>query len=212
MAKFQLFCRQYGLPLVASLHVFGLFTILLWDADFFTQFTPVTLLFTAVVLVGAHQGNLKHLSYFLISTYVIGYGVELLGTQTGFPFGEYWYGDNLRPHLIGVPLVIGFNWIILTLATHFLVKHFSSNKYVIVIVASMLMVGLDTVIEQVAPPLDYWHWAQEIVPLMNYAGWFVVSLIVHGLAYYWLSSHKNAVARNYFWVVILFFMIFSLAL
>jgi putative membrane protein len=212
MRKFQNFSKKYGLISLAALHAFGLFTILAWDAEFFTQFSPLTLLFTAAIMVGSHQGNLKKLFTFLIITYFIGYGIELLGTQTGFPFGKYWYGNNLRPHFLGVPLVIGINWFILAMATHFVVKHFVSNPYVIAIVASIFMVGLDTVIEQVAPSLDYWHWQNDIVPFVNYLGWFVVSIIVQSLAAFWLGTHQNKVAGNYFWVVILFFMVFSLAL
>jgi putative membrane protein len=212
MNNFKAFAQRYGLWSVIALHIFGLFTILIWNAEFFTQFSPLTLLFTTVVLIGTHQGNLKKLGYFLAFSYAIGYGVELLGTQTGFPFGNYWYGKNLRPHILGVPIVIGFNWFILAMASRFVIAKLVKKPWLIIVVSAGLMVFLDLFIEQVAPNLGFWHWENNFVPLENYLAWFVVSLIVQGFAQYWLKESRNPAAAGYFWVVFSFFIIFNIAL
>jgi putative membrane protein len=41
----------------------------------------------------------------------------------------------------------------------------------------MMMVVYDLVLEQVAPDLDMWQWAGDVVPFRNYLSWFLVALV-----------------------------------
>ena len=57
-----------------------------------------------------HLFGLKAASIFAGVGIVIGWGMEVIGTKTGFIFGQYYYTDALGPALLGVPLVIGLMW------------------------------------------------------------------------------------------------------
>jgi len=91
-------------------------------------------------------------------------------------FGEYQYGAVLGFQVFEVPLIIGLNWFMLSYAIGAMV-----NRYVRIakpLIAAVLMVILDVIIEPVAVKLDYWSWVGDSIPLQNYLGWFVISLII----------------------------------
>jgi uncharacterized membrane protein len=54
---------------------------------------------------------------FLITTSTIGFLAELLGTNTGFPFGKYYYTDFLDPKVFGVPEVVPLIWFVISYLT-----------------------------------------------------------------------------------------------
>lgn len=51
----------------------------------------------------------------VIAAVVLGgtWGIEALGSATGFPFGAYHYTDALQPQLAGVPLLIPLAWLMM---------------------------------------------------------------------------------------------------
>jgi lycopene beta-cyclase len=44
---------------------------------------------------------------------VLAWGVEWLGSNTGFPFGRYHYTPLLQPQFLGVPLLIPLAWLMM---------------------------------------------------------------------------------------------------
>lgn len=210
MDKIKAFCRNHGVLTLAIINFFGLVAILILDPQF-AAFSSVNLLLTFAIIGFAHKGDLRGFWLFFIITYLIGYGVELLGTQTGFPFGEYSYGQNLAPLLFEVPWIIGVNWFVLAMATAHLSQRFIVKQWLRIPVAALLMVFIDFFIEKIAPVLDYWTWKDNIVPLVNYLGWFVVALIVQSLWTIFLRKSENRVAGHYVWIVLTFFIILILA-
>lgn len=211
MDRVKTFCRNHGVLALALLHFFGLFAILVLNPDF-AAFSSVNLLITFAIIGFAHQGESINFWRFFILTYLIGYGVELLGTQTGFPFGNYKYGNNLAPLLFDVPWIIGVNWFVLAMAAAHATKPLLANEWLRVPAAALVMVATDYFIEQAAPALDYWHWQDQKVPLINYLGWLVVALWVQFLWTVFLKNSKNTVAHFYLWIVLAFFIILILAI
>ena len=53
---------------------------------------------------------------------VCAYAVEWLGSQTGFPFGNYHYTENFGPTLEGVPLTIPLAWHVVVTNALFVVR------------------------------------------------------------------------------------------
>jgi putative membrane protein len=41
------------------------------------------------------------------------------------------------------------------------------------------MTTLDFLVEPVAMKLGFWSWENDIIPLQNYAMWFLTSVIIH---------------------------------
>ena len=158
-------------------HLCGMVGISYGNKEFFLAFTPINLFISFVLLfVNQKQLESKELkSAFLI--FFIGMMSEILGVNYGFIFGDYVYLDNLGVKILGVPVLIGVNWIILTYITGSLSSFIFKNKYVSILMGAILMIALDLLIEPVAPLLGFWIFDLPEVPLQNYIGWFVIGLI-----------------------------------
>ena len=158
-------------------HLCGMVGISYGNKEFFLAFTPINLFISFVLLfVNQKQLESKELkSAFLI--FFIGMTSEILGVNYGLIFGDYVYLDNLGVKILGVPVLIGINWIILTFITGSLSSFVFKNKYVSILMGAILMIALDLLIEPVAPLLGFWIFDLPEVPLQNYIGWFVIGLI-----------------------------------
>ena len=81
--------------------------------DIFQSLTAYSLLLCLYLLAVYHENyTRKELGVFLL-IYLLGFGVELLGVNTGLIFGNYNYGDGLGFKVLGTPLMIGVNWLFL---------------------------------------------------------------------------------------------------
>ena len=97
--------------------------------------------------------------------FLFGLIVEILGVNYGLFFGEYSYGANLGPKIYEVPYVIGFNWVLLIIATGSVsYKIIKGKKIYKILFASFLMVLIDLLIEKSAPKLDFWEFVISPVP------------------------------------------------
>ena len=106
---------------------------------------------------------------------------EWVGVTYGFPFGNYYYGDNLGLKIDGVPYMIGINWAMLVLITGSIAATITNHKLLKVLLGASLMVFLDLFIEPNAARLDFWYWKNDLIPLSNYIGWFVIAALLHWL-------------------------------
>jgi putative membrane protein len=125
-------------------------------------------------------------------TYVITFLIEALGVWTGHIFGEYDYGSTLGPALFGVPLVIGFNWVIVIMGSTELSRMLVKDRRVYPIVAGLTAMLFDIILEPVAMKLDYWDWAGGTIPIQNYIAWFIIATL---MAYSYTSVRKEGSNR-----------------
>jgi len=143
----------------------------------FFWLTPYNLVLTTVVLL--LMNSIKTKDFLVLSiVFLIGFSVEVIGVKTGLLFGNYQYGETLGFKWLNVPLVIGLNWVLLNLAGHGLVNKFIKNIILKSVLAAILIVLLDILIEPVAIQIDYWSWENNIIPLQNYLMWFGVSFVI----------------------------------
>ena len=119
---------------------------------------------------------------------LLGFLFELIGVKTGILFGVYSYGDTLGCKVLDVPLVIGLNWAVLSLATYSLFYRFFNKKYMVIIFSSLCMVLLDLIIEPVAIKFSFWSWSTTSVPIQNYIMWFFISIIMHIILLFYKTS------------------------
>lgn len=157
----------------------GMIGIYLGHVDWFVSKTPMNLILGMILLFWnfpPKNGLKSVLVWFVV--YVLGMVVEGVGVNTGLLFGDYTYGENLGIKVLGVPILIGINWVVLTFLTASISRRFISNKWIAVFVGAALMVLLDLFIEPIAPIFDFWSWELGYAPLRNYIDWFVVSLIM----------------------------------
>ena len=52
----------------------------------------------------------KYTRRYLLITLPFAFLIELIGENTGWPFGTYFYDASLGPQLLGIPIVVPFAW------------------------------------------------------------------------------------------------------
>lgn len=144
-----------------------------------------------------------------ISFLVIGIGgflIEYIGIATGYLFGDYYYGEVLGAKLLGVPLTISLNWIVIVLASTNIARLINGGKWGRAVLAGILCTILDFLIEPVAVQYQFWFWENESIPLSNYLTWFIFST---AFAYIYLifSDKMNKTAA---WTYLIWFMFFAI--
>lgn len=147
------------------------------DQKIFLQLTPLNLLVTTIYILLFHQNwNLKIVAS-LIFIFLFGFFIEVIGVKTQAIFGAYNYGKTLGFTILNVPLMMGFNWLLLIycIAT-------SLNKipsvFLFSLCSAILMTSLDFLIEPIAMKLDFWQWNNGMIPAQNYVAWFLLSLFL----------------------------------
>ena len=144
--------------------------------------------------------------------FLITYLAELAGILTGEIFGSYLYGKTMIFQVMNVPVVIAFNWLILILATISISSKLVKPLWLIPIISSLLIVAFDYVMEPVAMHLDYWQWANDIIPLQNYIAWFFISLVFASIFVALRLSVNSRILRTYFFIQLFFFLVLRIGL
>ncbi len=194
--------------LVWLFHVSGILGILYGDKEWFLESTPLNLLLSFVLMITVQKQLDSKVGLAALVAFTAGMVAEGLGVNYGLLFGSYWYGEHLGPKVVGVPLLIGVNWCMLTFITGAVSAKVLHNKWFAAITGALLMVGMDFIIEPTAPEFDFWYWENNQVPLQNYIGWFLVAVPIQ-LGYQYLVVHKEWVyASNLLAAQILFFGVF----
>lgn len=109
---------------------------------------------------------------------ITGIIVELIGVNTGLLFGDYQYGTIMGYKIAGVPLLIGATWLLVTVSAWQIVSFSSLKSYQKILIAGGLVVMFDLLLEQFATAFGLWVWDNGIIPLLNYASWFFVSVFL----------------------------------
>ena len=129
---------------------------------------------------------------FMLPAVSISVGSELLGTSTGFPFGDYSYLSGLGYKIAGlVPFTIPLSWFYVGLSSYLiaragldvaakpsLVRHISA-----IALGALLFTCWDFALEPAMSQtnLPFWYWEHPGAffgtPYQNYAGWFGTSAL-----------------------------------
>jgi len=174
--------RWIGLLLL--FYLFG--TIGIASAEFrhlFLPLTPFNLMLTLFIFYKLNNDYSKRSLILFAIVFLIGYAVEAIGVATGVLFGSYAYGAFFGFKFFETPLLIGVNWLFLSLSTHGAVQYFTKNPLFLIVVPALLMTGLDFFIEPVAMKLGFWGWENDTIPFQNYVMWFATSAFIHGIIY-----------------------------
>ena len=137
--------------------------------------TPYVLfVFGMVIFLPAFLEDGRRLLLWACLTYLLTFAIEAAGVATGRIFGVYSYGEALGAKLLGVPLLIGFNWTIVVLGIASFFSRFIKNRFLVIVLVALGGVLFDWVMEPVAIALDYWNWQNAVIPLRNYLAWFAI--------------------------------------
>lgn len=186
-------------------HVIGL--VLFIRSESASDLTWMNLTLCGLLVFLAEENWKKNILTFLI-IFSGGFLIELIGTKTGYLFGNYQYGHVLGLKLFDVSVIIGVNWFAIVLASSNLVRKVNVPLIFQALLAALLAVLLDFVIEPIAVKYGFWTWKNDIIPLYNYVTWFVFAFI-----FSWIYL-KNSIAVNktavwLYFIWLAFFIILS---
>ncbi len=223
MNKFSKY--QVATAIAILFHTIGLIGILFFSSESFARTTPLNLLLMAALLVYTQAEKKSHFFLFLAACFFVGILVEIVGTNTGWLFGNYRYGDALGPGIYSVPFIIGINWFIIIyccgVAIQSLLTRLSDRlskqsglppksiqTLSVVVDGATLAVIFDWLIEPVAVELGYWEWLDNgEIPIYNYLCWFIVSVVLLIIFKQLKFEKENKFAVNLLLIQAMFFLL-----
>ena len=134
---------------------------------------------TAMVLHAYLSFGFKYASRYLVLAALFGYFIELLGLNTGWPFGVYTYDSSLGFAIFGVPLVVPFAWVMMIHPCLVAARRITSKWTFLY--GGALLAGWDLFLDPLMVSAGRWTW--EVpgahvpfvpdVPLSNFFGWLL---------------------------------------
>lgn len=111
---------------------------------------------------------------------------EAVGVATGFPYGEYRYGDALGPTLLGVPFLVPLAWLMMAWPSFLLAEQLARGRAARIAVATSVFAAWDVVLDPQMVQAGYWTWTHpqpglpgiDTVPLTNLAGWLLAGAVL----------------------------------
>lgn len=150
----------------------------------------------AVAIYAYRKLGLWHWLTFMLPAVCLSLGSELLGTSTGFPFGDYSYLNGLGYKIGGlVPFTIPLSWFYMGLVSYLIAcaglktrQNPSLVRYVgAIALAAMMFTSWDFALEPAMSQtmVPFWYWEHPGAffgtPYRNYAGWFGTSSLFIGV-------------------------------
>lgn len=215
---------QIATAIAILFHAIGLVGMLI-NKDFFVATTWLNLLLMLGLILYTQQKINIGFCIFFIVCFVAGVFVEIVGTSTGYLFGQYEYGKMLGPTIRNVPFIIGVNWFIIMyccgVAVFTVVERLSSRLEVvtgekpkvlkivsIISDGAMVAVIFDWVMEPAAIKLGFWKWLGDgEIPSFNYLTWFGVSTILMAIFAFLKFEKQNIFAVHLLMIMAMFFML-----
>jgi putative membrane protein len=189
-------------------HVSGIIGISIGYQDWFTSRTGLNLVIMFIALIAFYpMDSIK--KWILFFTFgVLGILVEYLGVTFGLFFGDYAYGSNFGPKILGVPLLIGVNWAMLTFICGSIANKLSENIFLKSLLGTFMMLFLDLFMEKVAPIFDFWEFTGGYAPVDNYIAWGVISFIFLLIFHLFKVKGNFLISFHIYMVQLVFFIYF----
>jgi len=129
---------------------------------------------------------------FVLSFYAI--SIETLAIITGFPYSSFQYTEMIGYKILGyTPYTVPFAYVPLFLGCFYLAMLKTKVKWKIIVLATMLVLITDLVLDPAAVALKFWIYASQGlfygVPLMNFMGWILSGFLASLLTLYFLKDN-----------------------
>ncbi|PYZ94418.1 hypothetical protein CR194_02475 [Salipaludibacillus keqinensis] len=125
----------------------------------------------------------------IVVIFFLSMAIESFGVHTGLFFGDYTYKTDFGPKLIGVPITIGFAWVMVMATSHVLAAPIIEvvprfKGFIYACYGAVIATSLDLIIDPVAYEVkQYWVWNEPglyyNIPFSNFYGWFILSFLLH---------------------------------
>jgi putative membrane protein len=189
---------------LAANHAIGVVGLNTQQRLLFENVSWINLLLSLLVLLAFQKPLGKNTLTFSAFAFALGMLVEVLGVNTGFPFGTYYYTQKFGTQVFGVPLIIGLNWVLLSYCCGLLVQPYFNNDLLKIVAASALMLALDLLLEPFAIQHTFWVWKDVTPPIENFLSWFVVSLPIQWVFRKQMAGSSNKISTAYLFILVSF--------
>ena len=144
--------------------------------------------------------------------FILSMAIESFGVHTGLFFGDYSYMTDFGPKIAGVPITIGFAWVMVLGTSHVLAapvtKYITSFRWLVYsLYGALVATSLDLIIDPVAYDVkQYWVWHEGgfyyDIPFSNFYGWFILSFALHLVLYVFFHRSRGWTnIRSSFWEI-----------
>lgn len=193
-----------AIPMVfAVLTVASQITWVLTDNRFLWTHIVVGLFFLTTATHALIHRNVVWTSLYLIITLLFGFFIELLGTNTGYPFGDYTYASTVAgndvPSLAGVPLIVPFAWAMMAYPALIVAARLAwkQGRAAVAIVGAVALTAWDLFLDPQMVNEGLWIWNDTSfalpgiseIPAQNYLGWLLSTAILM-MMLVWLPSRR----------------------
>ena len=199
--------KNISIFIIWLVHISGFLGMVFYDLDFFAGFTSINLSLMSIIVFTNIKLTNKNQIFSLLLIFLVGMLSEFIGVNYGLIFGEYTYGNNLGFKLFGVPLLIGLNWVILTVICANIASILIKNNSILlmIIFGTTLMLIMDFVMEPIAPKLDLWKFKNLVVPTSNYIGWLIISILTQTIYNIQFKDKEFKISLNLYTAIFIFF-------
>ena len=136
---------------------------------------------------------------------------ESVGVATGWPFGQYAYTGSLGAEVLGVPFVVPLAWVMMAWPALVVARTLATRRLTVVVLAAVALTAWDVFLDPQMVAAGHWTWFHPSpglplipgIPLTNYAGWLLVSLVMMAILHAALPREdgpSTPAATMYLWV------------
>ncbi len=164
---------MFPVGLVIMLTPFG--TQYLWTTSIFLFLQALILFILLCKTAGFIKSTVVTLTLLLLS-----FIIEYIAVKTSYPFGNYIYTGVLQPAIEAVPPAIAFAWFSVTVSSYLIsVDLFpGTGLFTVSFISSVTIFATDIMLEPFASFINgFWLWNLGVIPLQNFAGWWVIGLL-----------------------------------
>jgi putative membrane protein len=157
-------------------------------------------------------GGRYALTYLAISL-SFGFFIELIGVETGWPFGVYEYDPSLGPQLISVPIVVPFAWAMIAHPILCVARRVTKNW--VFLYGGFGMMAYDLFLDPQMVNGGRWTWEvtgahvpfTPEIPLSNTFGWLLSGMALIAMLHLALPRERRKQSASY--TAVDFFLIWT---
>jgi putative membrane protein len=150
---------------------------------FSISLTVLTQAIAVLGVLGAAWGW-RRTGFTIGSVAALGWLVEFIGSQTGFPFGSYQYTSLLQPQLLGVPLLIPFAWFMMLPPAWAVAQTQvdTQRRTAFILCSALAFTAWDFFLDPQMVGWGIWKWANPVgyfgIPWVNFLGWVLCAALI----------------------------------
>lgn len=206
--------------LLAIAVIFGILSLILQAAgiQLYPTLTGLVVLLALIALLALHArwqlGTIRAVSFFLLAA-MLGFLFEVWGLKGGTFFGGRYVYNGRETKFLGVPYFIPMYWAVFIYTAYSISNSFlawsghekpssgnakQTSVIALVLLDGILTVALDLVMDPVQVREGSWTWlthgAYFGIPVGNFVGWFIVTVLVTGAIRFYEYCKPSRPAPN----------------